>query len=111
MKQSSSASRTQVSPAVDGDGAMTVLRASDGLRPLVEAWAAKQADRPDFPKAVARLLRLGLTKQFTARTRRTSKSLKASTLAENEVDRQADQSASADEQSDRRDQLIEGPAE
>jgi hypothetical protein len=111
MKQSSSANRTQVSPTNDGDGATTVLRASDGLGRLVEAWAAKQADKPDFPEAVVRLLRLGLTKQFIARVQRTSKSMKASTLAEIEIDRQADQSASADEQSDRRKQLIEGPAE
>jgi hypothetical protein len=64
MKQSSSVNRKQISPQGDGDEAMTVLHAADGLRRLVEVWAAKkQSGRP-----VAHLLRPGLPNQFTATT-------------------------------------------
>jgi len=92
----------------DSDPATIVLH---GLRAQIEAWAARQHDTPDFPEAVGRLLRLGLARRLTGRTRRTSKSPTASTMAALELDRQGDSAASADQRSDRKKQLIEGPEE
>src|SRR5947207_7446070 len=111
MNQSPSTNRTPAAPPRDDDDAMTVLHASDGLRTQIKAWAAKQPDTPDFPEAVGRLVRLGLAKRLSGRSRRTSKSLKASTMAAHELDRQGDSSVSADERSDRKKRLIEGPEE
>jgi hypothetical protein len=76
----------------------------------VDAWAAKQTDKPARAEAILRLVELGLE---TSRRRESlaEKSAKASEMAAREIDRLIDPSATDEERQLRKRRLIKGPKE
>ena len=80
------------------------------LRKRVNAWAAKQSDRPARPKAIVRFVRLGL--ETTHQTQSVAnRAAKASEMAAREIDRLIDPSATDEERQLRKRRLIKGPKE
>ena len=74
----------------------------------VDAWAAKQEDRPGRSEAIRRLVELGLAvKSLPKQTSRA----RAAAMAGKELDDLVDASASADEQASRKRRLLSGPEE
>ena len=74
----------------------------------VDAWAAKQEDRPGRSEAIRRLVELGLAvKSLPKQTLRA----RAAAMAGKELDDLVDASASADEQASRKRRLLSGPEE
>jgi len=93
-----------------GHDAPTTISLSSELRKRVDAWAAKQSDRPARPKAIVRLLRLGL--ETTQQAQSTANgAAKASEMAAREIDRLIDPSATDEERQLRKRRLIKGPKE
>jgi len=111
MKKASSINPTKRPKPADRDCRVVTLRVSEAFGAQIAAWAADQPDNPDLAEAVFRLVKLGLAKPRARRTRASGQSARASSLAGNELDRQADSLASGDERSDRKKRLIEGPEE
>ena len=91
-------------------GALTSIRVSTELRERVDAWAAKQGDKPTRPEAILRLVELGL-EATQQRGSRANRAAKASEMAAHEIDRLIDPSATDDERQLRKQRLIKGPKE
>jgi Arc/MetJ-type ribon-helix-helix transcriptional regulator len=93
------------------------IRLSNELRARIDAWAARQADKPSRSEAIRRLVELGLAKakplaNATAVGRLGNKSVsKSSELAAKTIDRLSDQSAPLEEQEKRKRRLLKGPTE
>jgi hypothetical protein len=93
-----------------GRGALTTIRLSSELREHVNAWAAKQRDKPARPEAIVRLVELGL--QTTHRRESLmNRATKATEMAAQEIDRLGDPSATEEERQLRKRRLIKGPKE
>src|SRR5262249_34225 len=93
-----------------GHDAVATIRLSSELRESVDAWAAKQSDKPARPEAILRLVELGL-KTTHRRESAPNRAAKASELAAEEVDRISDPSATEEERQLRKRRLIKGPKE
>jgi len=91
-------------------GALTSIRVSTELRERVDAWAAKQGDKPTRPEAILRLVELGLEATHR-RGSRANRAAKASEMAALEIDHLIDPSATDDERQLRKLRLIKGPKE
>jgi len=80
-------------------------------RAAIVKWGEKQPDRPTLSEAVRRLVELGL--RVNPRPKQTSgaRGRKAEALADRQLDRLADQTASADQQASRKRDLLKGPEE
>ena len=79
-----------------GHDAVATIRLSSELRESVDAWAAKQSDKPARPEAILRLVELGLETTHR-RESAPNRAAKASELAAQEVDRISDPSATEEE--------------
>jgi hypothetical protein len=77
--------RTKKGRRTTGHDAVATIRLSSELRESVDAWAAKQSDKPARPEAILRLVEL----RFETTHRRES----ASEMAAQEIDRISDPSA------------------
>jgi metal-responsive CopG/Arc/MetJ family transcriptional regulator len=93
-----------------GQDPVTAIRLSSQLRKKVDVWAAKQPKEPSRSQAIRQLVELGLASAQGARARGKNVA-KASEMAGQEIDRLADQSATAEEQQLRKRRLIKGPKE
>jgi len=93
-----------------GHDALTTIRLSSELRASVDAWAAKQNDKPARPEAILRLVELGLETTHRKESL-TNKAAKASEMAAHEIDRLSDPSATDEERQLRKRRLIKGPKE
>src|SRR5262249_21442384 len=93
-----------------GHDAVATIRLSSELRESVDAWAAKQSDKPARPEAILRLVELGL-KTTHRRESVPNRAVKASEMAAQEVDRISDPSATEEERQLRKRRLIKGPKE
>jgi hypothetical protein len=93
-----------------GHDALTTIRLSSELRERVDAWAAKQRDKPVRPEAIFRLVELGLE---TTHRRQSllNRATKATEMAAQEIDRLSDPSATDEERQLRKRRLIKGPKE
>ena len=90
--------------------APTTISFSSELRKRVDAWAAKQSDKPATSEAILRLVELGLqTPQ--QRGSLAYRAAKASEMAAHEIDRLIDPSATDEERQLRKRRLIKGPKE
>jgi len=69
-----------------GHNALTTIRLSSELRESVNAWAAKQNDKPARPEAILRLVELGLETTLRRKSHR-NRAAKASEMAAREIDR------------------------
>jgi hypothetical protein len=102
--------RKKRSRRTTGHGALTTIRLSSELREHVNAWAAKQRDKPARPEAIVRLVELGL--QTTHRRESLmNRATKATEMAAQEIDRLGDPSATEEERQLRKRRLIKGPKE
>jgi crotonobetainyl-CoA:carnitine CoA-transferase CaiB-like acyl-CoA transferase len=78
----------------------------------VDAWAAKQPDRPVRSEAIRRLVELGLTiKRSTKPTNKAARSSRARDLAATAVEKMSDPEANPEVRNERRKMLIKGPSE
>src|SRR5215468_10187503 len=91
-----------------GHDAVATIRLSSELRESVDAWAAKQSDKPARPEAILRLVELGLETTHR-RESAPNRAAKASEMAAQEVDRISDPSATEEERQLRKRRLIKGP--
>ena len=91
------------------DPIMTICFSSE-LRESVDAWAAKQSDKPSRPEAILRLIELGLETTHR-RESLTNRATKASEMAAKAIDRLSDPSATDEERQIRKRRLIKGPKE
>src|SRR5262249_14717184 len=93
-----------------GHDPLMTIRFSSELRENVDAWAAKQSDKPAPPEAILRLIELGLE---TTRRREslTNRAGKASEMDAQAIDRLSDPSATDEERQIRKRRLIKGPKE
>jgi hypothetical protein len=102
------ATRTKRGRRTAGHDASTTIHLLSELRERVDAWEAKQSDKPTRPEAILRLVELGL--EATHR-RGSLATAKASQLAAREIDRLIDPSATDEERQLRKRRLIKGPKE
>jgi hypothetical protein len=93
-----------------GQDPVTAIRLSSELRENVDAWAARQIDKPGRSEAIRRLVELGLASAHRAGAR-TKKAAKASEMAGQEIDRLGDPLATDEERQLRKRRLIKGPKE
>ena len=102
--------RKKRSRRTTGHDPLMTIRFSSELRESVDAWAAKQSDKPARPEAILRLIELGLE---TTRRREslTNRAGKASEMAAQAIDRLSDPSATDEERQIRKRRLIKGPKE
>ena len=102
--------RKKRSRRTTGHDPLMTVRFSSELRESVDAWAAKQSDKPARPEAILRLIELGLE---TTRRREslTNRAAKASEMAAQAIDRLSDPSATDEERQIRKRRLIKGPKE
>ena len=75
-----------------GHDAVATIRLSSELRESVDAWAAKQSDKPARPEAIIRLVELGLETTYR-RESAPNRAGKASEMAAQEIDCISDPSA------------------
>ena len=103
------AARTKRGRRTAGHDASTTIHLLSELRERVDAWAAKQSDKPTRPEAILRLVELGLETTHR-RGSLANRAAKASELAAREIDRLIDPS-STDEERLRKRRLIKGTKE
>ena len=104
------AARTKKGRRTTGHDAVATIRLSYELRESVDAWAAKQSDKPARPEAILRLVELGLETTHR-RESAPNRAAKASEMAAQEIDRISDPSATEEERQLRKRRLIKGPKE
>src|SRR5215472_11329916 len=85
------AARTKRGRRTTGHDASTTIPLSSELRNRVDAWAAKQSDKPTRSEAILRLVELGLETTHR-RGSLANRAAKASELAAREIDRLIDPS-------------------
>ena len=77
----------------------------------VDAWRAKQADRPGRPEAIRRLIERALVAEPSAPRARSKGAPKAAEMASHEINKLGDESATDEERATRKRRLISGPKE
>src|SRR5262249_15330714 len=102
--------RKKGSRQTTGHDPLMTIRFSSELRQSVDAWAAKQSDKPAQPEGIVRLIELGL-ETTCRRESPTNRAAKASEMAAQAIDRLSDPSASDEERQIRKRRLIKGPKE
>ena len=87
------------------------LRLPRELTAAVEAWAKRQPDKLSRSKAFRQLVEMALADERPASSRSSKARSKASELAGKEIDRMADQTATAEDRESRKRRLLTGPKE
>ncbi|WP_050625936.1 hypothetical protein [Bradyrhizobium viridifuturi] len=77
----------------------------------LDAWAAQQPDSPNRSEALRRLVEIALTSATGVRPKSDTQRQRARDMADKAIDKIADSTASAEEQADRKRQLVKGPGE
>jgi hypothetical protein len=91
--------------------AQMVLRVPSNLRGVIVKWAENQADRPSLSEATRRLIELGLTVNSRAKQTSRTRADRAHAMAGDQLDQLADESATTQEQANRKRRLLKGPEE
>jgi hypothetical protein len=97
--------RTKKGRRTTGHDTVATIRLSSELRESVDAWAAKQSDKPARPEAILRLVELGLETTHR-REPAPNRAAKASEMAAQQIDRISDPSATEEERQLRKRRLI-----
>jgi hypothetical protein len=92
-------------------GKMMGFRVPPALRASIVRWAETQPDDPSLSTVVRRLVEIGLTVKSRSRPTRSPKVEKANEMASRQLDRLADETATPQEQANRKRQLLGGPKE
>jgi len=91
---------------------VSAVRLPPEISASVDAWAAKQEDRPGRSEAIRRLVELGLTVKAPARpVSKPDRKLRAAELAAKAIDKIGDSAAPPEERAQRRRRLTKGPEE
>jgi hypothetical protein len=98
-------------PKKRGDYHVTGLKLSPRLGVAVDKWASSQDDVPTRAEAIRRLVEIGLTAKARPTQGSRARSETASAMASDQLDRLVDQSASAEQQANRKRRLLKGPEE
>ena len=77
----------------------------------LDAWRAKQTDRPGRPEAIRRLVERALGAEPSAPRARSKGAPKAAEMASHEINKLGDESATDEERATRKRRLISGPKE
>src|SRR5215813_8296876 len=109
-KRKHMAARTKKGRRTTGHDAVATIRLSSELRETVDAWAAKQSDKPARPEAILRLVELELETTYR-RESAPNRAAQASEMAAQQIDRISDPSATEEERQRRKRRLLKGPKE
>jgi hypothetical protein len=90
---------------------LTTIRLSSELRENVDAWAARQIDKPGRSEAILRLVKFGLESTHRRESSRTKRAAKASAMAAQAIDRLGDPLVTDEQRRLRKRRLIKGPKE
>jgi hypothetical protein len=93
-------------PAI-GQDSLTTIRLSSELRENVDAWAARQIDKPGRSEAILRLVKFGFESTHRMQSSRTKRAAKASAMAAG----LGDPLVTDEEHRLRKQRLIKGPKE
>ena len=77
----------------------------------VDAWAARQPDKPGRSEAIRRLVEMALAGSQPIKPRSPQAASQATELAAQQIDKLADPSATAEERHQRKRRLLKGPGE
>jgi hypothetical protein len=77
----------------------------------VDAWRAKQADRPGRPEAIRRLVERALGAEPSAPRAHSKGAPKAAEMGSHEINKLGDKSATDEQRATRKRRLISGPKE
>jgi hypothetical protein len=94
-----------------GQDSLTTIRLSSELRENVDAWAARQIDKPGRSEAILRLVKFGLESTHRRESSRTKRAAKASAMAAQAIDRLGDPLVTDEQRRLRKRRLIKGPKE
>jgi hypothetical protein len=89
------------------------LRASDELRGKIDAWAAKQPNKPSRFEAILRLVEFGLASAPQARGKKDAQenTAESTKIAGRQIDRMGDPAATSETRASRKCRLLKGPKE
>jgi hypothetical protein len=90
---------------------MMSLRMPPALTKAVDAWASSQDGQPSRSKAFRRLVELGLAASAPAGPHSPKAHAKSAALAHEAIDQHTDQTATPEEQANRKRRLLKGPGE
>lgn len=77
----------------------------------LDAWIAKQREPMSRPEAIRRLVELGLAAKTSHEPYSKKSTDRAAEMAERQIDRLSDPSATSEERQSRKRKLLKGPAE
>ena len=98
-------------PAPTGKGEQVVVRWQPDPLAALDAWVAKQKDKPTRAEAIRRLVEIGLTVRVRSNQSPLARIERAAAVAGKQLDQLADKSASVEEQASRKRRLLKGPEE
>ncbi|NVO16483.1 MAG: hypothetical protein HXX10_20845 [Rhodoplanes sp.] len=98
-------------PTSTGTGTLIGVRLLPDLLAAVVSWIKRQDDAPSRPEAIRRLVELGLASTSSARRFSKKKVEKAAELAERQIERLVDPSATTEDRQRRKHRLLKGPEE
>jgi hypothetical protein len=87
------------------------LRMSANLKGAVVKWAENQPDKPTLSEATRRLVEIGLTVKARSKQGSRARSEAANAMASDQLDQLVDQSASTEQQANRKRRLLKRPEE
>jgi hypothetical protein len=98
-------------PKTTGTGELLGVRLQHEQMANLDAWIARQGDKPSRPEAVRRLIERALKSAESKRpyTERTASN--AATLAGRQIDQMRDETATSDEFASRKRRILKGPKE
>jgi hypothetical protein len=95
-----------------GIGTQIGMRWHEPALKEIDNWRRQEADIPDRPEAIRRLVELGLTVKAPARpVSKPGRKLRAQELATNAIEKMIDPSTPPEERAQRRRRLTKGPPE
>jgi hypothetical protein len=107
-----SITRTRKSRGRPATGAESVhLRVLPDQAAAIDAWIKKQDEPVTRPEAIRRLVEIGLTVKARSKQGSRARSEAANAMASDQLDQLVDQSASTEQQANRKRRLLKGPEE
>jgi hypothetical protein len=94
-----------------GQGIQVGERWSEEALARIDDWRREQEDLPGRPDAIRRLVELGLTVKARSKQGSSARADKANAMASDQLDQLVDQSASSEQQANRKRRLLKGPEE
>ena len=94
-----------------GTAPLVGVRMPESLQVGIRTWAQHQPDNPKLATAVRRLVEIALALPISPDPKSESRRQRARDMASKAIDKLADSAVSADEQADRKRQLVKGPEE